>query len=252
MSSYKKPETRQASRNKKNAGKFPELINAQKDVEAHLEYEVNRVRFGAFQPRNRMQGAYAEAIENQRIVFGLGPAGVGKTFVATSIACEMLEAKEIEKIVITRPMVGCDEEMGFLPGSEQDKFLPWLGPFIDVIEGKLGRKKMESYLEYGKIVAMPLMMMRGSTFRNALVILDEAQNTTPKQMKMFLTRLGEGSRVIIDGDLEQSDIPPGKGNGLEDSLYKLQDSHSVAIVKFTEDDITRDPLVREIVMAYRR
>jgi len=251
MSRYKTPETRQASRDKKNREKFPELVAGQSELEAHLEYEMNKVRFCQFQPRNKAQERYADAIEEKRIIFALGPAGVGKTFVATSIACEMLEAKEIERIIIARPMVGCDEEIGALPGSEMEKYAPWLGPFFDVMEGKLGKKKVESYLQYGKIVARPLMMMRGTTFRNALVILDEAQNTTPGQMKMFLTRLGEGSRVIIDGDLEQSDLPAGKLNGLADATHKLRNSNSAAFVEFTEDDITRDPLVREIVLAYR-
>jgi len=251
MSRYKSKEARSISRTREQAKKWPELVNTQNDLDAHLEYEVNKVRFGLFQPRNKAQEVYAEAIEAKRIIFALGPAGVGKTFVATSIACEMLEAGEIERIIIARPMVGCDEEIGALPGTEAEKYAPWLSPFFDVLDGKLGKKKVKSYLEYEKIVARPLMMMRGTTFRNALVILDEAQNTTPGQMKMFLTRLGEGSRVIIDGDLEQSDLPTGKLNGLADATYKLRNSHSAAFVTFTEDDITRDPLVREIVLAYR-
>lgn len=251
MSRYKTPETRQAARNKKNAGKFPDLVNSQTDLEAHLERAQNRLRFGDLHARNRKQEFMIQTIEEKRITFVTGPAGTGKTFVSTSMAAEMLESKEIERIIIARPMVGCDEEIGFTPGTELDKTLPWLAPFLDVLEGKLGKTKVESYLKFGIIVARPLMMMRGLTFRNAMVILDEAQNTTPGQMKMFLTRLGEGSRVIIDGDLEQSDLPAGKANGLADAISKLKNSTSAGFVEFTEDEITRDPLVREIVMAYR-
>ncbi len=252
MSRFKSKETRSQTRNRKQQERWPELVTAQNEVEAKLEREVNKIRFGKFQPRNQVQAEYAQAIEQKRIVFAIGPAGCGKSFCATSIACELLEAGEIERVVIVRPMVGCDEEMGFIPGDELLKYTQWLGPFMDVLEGKLGSKKVQSYLEYKKIVAQPLMTMRGSTFRNAMVILDEAQNTTPGQMKMFLTRLGEGSRVVVDGDLEQSDLPAHKGNGLQDALDKLHESNSVAIVEFDEDDITRDPLVREIVMAYRK
>lgn len=251
MSSYKGSERREARRNRKNAEKYPELSSAQNELEAHLEAEMNKLRFGPLQGRNATQRFMIQAITEKRIVFVTGPAGTGKTFVATSMGCEMLEADDIAKIVIVRPMVGCDEEMGFIPGTEYEKYAQWLGPFLDVLEGKLGKKKVESYLKFGKIVAQPLMTMRGETFRNAMVILDEAQNTTPGQMKMFLTRLGEGSRVVVDGDLEQSDLPCGKDNGLADALHKLRNSHSAGFVKFSEDDITRDPLVREIVLAYR-
>ncbi len=252
MSRYKTPETRQASRNKKNERKFPELVAGQSELDAHLEREMNKIRFGPLQGRNAKQVHMIKTIQEKRISFITGPAGTGKTFVATSMACEMLEADLIERITIVRPMVGCEEEMGFVPGTEYEKYAQWLGPFLDVLEGKLGKTKVASYLKYGKIVASPLMTMRGSTFRNAMVILDEAQNTTPGQMKMFLTRLGEGSRVVVDGDTEQSDLPYGKENGLADALRKMEHSTSAGFVEFNEDEITRDPLVREIVMAYRK
>jgi len=251
MSRTKSPETRQASRNRKNAEKFPDLVNGQSDLDAHLERESNRIRFGRLEPRNEKQDFMIKAIEDKRIIFVTGPAGTGKTFVATSLACEMLEAHLIDKIIIARPMVGCEEEMGFIPGTEFEKYSQWLGPFFDVLEGKLGKTKVESYFKFKKIVAMPLMTMRGATFRNAMVILDEAQNTTPGQMKMFLTRLGEGAKVVLDGDLEQTDLPKGKENGLADALNVLGHSTSAAFVEFNEDEITRDPLVRDIVLAYR-
>ena len=221
------------------------------DLEALLEHEAQQVKFGPLKPRGRAQAKMISTIKNRRIVFVTGPAGTGKTFVSTSLAAEMLENKEIERIVITRPMVGCDEDIGFLPGTEWEKYAPWLGPFLDVLEGKLGKKKVETYLKFGKIVAKPLQMMRGSTFRNAIVILDEAQNTTKGQMKMFMTRLGEGSRVIIDGDLEQTDLKTGAVNGLADAVNRFRGRDSAGFVEFTDEDITRDPLVRDIVAAYR-
>lgn len=252
MSRYKTPETRQSSRDRRNRERFPELVAGQSELDAHLEQEMNKIRFGPLKPRNAKQGGMIRTIQEKRISFILGPAGTGKTFVATSMACEMLEAELIDRITIVRPMVECEEKMGFVPGTEYEKYSQWLGPFLDVLEGKLGKTKVASYLKFGKIVASPLMTMRGSTFRNAMVILDEAQNTTPGQMKMFLTRIGEGSRVVVDGDLDQSDLPAGKNNGLADALSRLSESTSVGIVEFNEDEITRDPLVREIVRAYRK
>lgn len=251
MSSYKGSDKREVRRTRKNAEKYPELTAGQSDLDAHLEREMNKLRFGPLQARNRKQQQMIDLIDQKRIVFVTGPAGVGKTMVSTSLAAEALEKGDIQRIVIVRPMIGCGDDMGFLPGDIMEKYLPWLGPFLDVLEGKLGKKKVESYLKFEIISAMPLLMMRGATFRNAMVILDEAQNTTPAQMKMFLTRIGEGSKVVIDGDLEQSDLPFGKDNGLADALGRLKHSNSAGFVEFTEDEITRDPLVREIVLAYR-
>lgn len=213
---------------------------------------MSRIIFGPLQAQNEAQGQMIATIQTKRVTFVTGPAGTGKTFVATSLAAEMLERGEIERLVIARPMVGCDEEIGFLPGTEAEKYAPWLDPFMDVLEGKLGKKKVETYFKYGKIVAKPLMMMRGSTFRNAFVILDEAQNTTEGQMKMFLTRLGNGSRVVIDGDVEQTDLPASKKSGLVDAISRFKGKSSFGIVEFTENDIQRDPLVREIVKGYRK
>lgn len=260
MSGSQSRQNRQARRaqarkeaDKKQGKQYPELVQRQNELDGKLEAEMNRVRFGPLEARNQAQGQLISTLERSRLTFIGGPAGTGKTFIGASMACEALEAGDIEKIIITRPMVGCDEEMGFLPGTEWEKFQAWVGPILEVLEGKLGKKKVQTYVEYGKIVGKPLMMMRGSTFRDAFVILDEAQNTTPGQMKMFLTRLGAGSRVIVDGDVDQSDLKlkHGEKNGLEDALHKLRNSRSAAQFNFEEADIERDPLVREIVMAYR-
>lgn len=245
---------RQEKRENKHGGKFPELSNAnhhsQVDLEAHLEREMNRTRFGQLEPRNESQARAIRIIEDGRLVFLTGPAGTGKTFITVSMACEALEAGEVERIIITRPMVGCDEDIGFLPGSEWEKFQAWIGPALEVLEGKLGRSKVESYVKYGKIVGKPLMMMRGATFRNAFVIMDEAQNSTQGQMKMFLTRIGADSTVVLAGDLKQSDRA-GDENGLADATARLAKCKSVSMFEFEVDDIERDPLVRDVVLAYR-
>jgi phosphate starvation-inducible PhoH-like protein len=252
MSRGKGQHKREARQQRRNANRHPELVAVRDDFEAKIEHEMSRIIFGPLQAQNEAQGQMISTIKSKRVTFVTGPAGTGKTFVATSLAAEMLEAGEIERLVIARPMVGCEEEIGFLPGTEQEKYAPWLDPFMDVLEGKLGKKKVETYFKYGKIVAKPLMMMRGSTFRNAFVILDEAQNTTEGQMKMFLTRLGAGSRVVVDGDVEQTDLPAGKKSGLVDALARFRGKSSFGVVEFTEDDIQRDPLVREIVKGYRK
>lgn len=244
-----------SKRSRKQADRFPELFDNQgfqDHFEATLEREANKTRFGKLEARNEAQGQMMATIDSRRLIFVDGPAGTGKTFVSTSMAVEMLEAGKIERIVIARPMVGCDEEMGFLPGDEDEKYRPWLEPFFDVLEGKLGKKKVETYLKYKKIVARPLMMMRGVTFRNAFIILDEAQNVTKGQMKMFLTRIGSGSKIVIDGDVEQTDLPANKISGLPDAIWRFKGTASAGFISFTEDDIERDPLVRDIVLAYRR
>lgn len=254
MSRAKGQHKRQERQQRRNAGKFPDLVNDSNQLhfEATVEREMSRLIFGPLEARNEAQGQMIATIKAKRVTFVTGPAGTGKTFVATSLACELLEAGEIERLVITRPMVGCEEEMGFLPGTEAEKYQPWLGPFFDVLEGKLGKKKVETYLKFGKIVAAPLQRMRGSTFRNAFVILDEAQNATEGQMKMFLTRLGSGSKVVIDGDLEQDDLPANKPSGLADAVRRMKGSNQFGMVEFDVGDIERDPLVRDIVLAYRK
>ncbi len=239
-------------RQERHGKAFPELSSehAQNDFEAHLEYEANRTRFGPLEPRNESQARAITKMENGRLIFLTGPAGTGKTFLTVSMACEMLEAGEIERIIITRPMVGCDEEIGFLPGTEWEKFQAWIGPALEILEGKLGAKKVESLVKFKKIIGKPLMMMRGATFRNAFVIMDEAQNSTQGQMKMFLTRIGADSKVVLTGDLKQSDRA-GDDNGLADATYRLRDCKSAAMFEFDVEDIERDPLVRDVVLAYR-
>lgn len=239
------------SKRTKQSRELELLKSIEQEQEAQLEYQQNRRRFTECKPRNKNQATYLRYLKDSRLVFALGSAGTGKSFLATMHACQELGAGNIEKIVVTRPMVGCDEDIGFLPGTEEEKYVGWVGPIMEILEGYFGKKQVATYVKYGQIVMKPLMMMRGSTFRDSIVILDEAQNTTPGQMKMFLTRIGEGTRVSVNGDLEQSDLPKGQLNGLQDAVNKLRNSSHVSMVEFTEDDIVRDPLVREIIKAYR-
>lgn len=240
-----------ARKRQKRKASLREVKSVVSNEEAKLEISTSRPKFGKLHPRTENQAKMINLMNEKRLVFAVGPAGTGRTFCSTSWAVEKLMDDEIERIIITRPMAGCDEDMGFLPGDENEKFSVWLDPYMDVLEGKLGKSRVQTLMKFEKIIAKPLMMMRGSTFRNAVVILDEAQNTTPGQMKMFLTRVGEGTRLIINGDLEQTDLPAHKGNGLKEAMSIFKPSARIGVVRFEDSDITRDPLVREIIKTYR-
>jgi len=212
----------------------------QNDYEAQLEHEQHRPQFGPLVAQTPKQARLIRLLQERRLVFATGCPGSGKSFIPTSYAVEQLLEGKIERIIVTRPAVGCDEDLGALPGSEMEKFGGWVEPIMDVLHGKMGRKRVETFMKYDKIVIRPLMRMRGITFRNAFVILDEAQNTTPGQMKMFLTRVGVGTHMVINGDLEQSDLPAHKGNGLKDILDRVSMGRNMGWVEFNEDDIVRD------------
>ena len=194
------------------------------------------------------QKRYLKAMSGQNLVFATGPAGVGKTFLCTAIAAKMLVEKKIERIIITRPAVEAGESLGFLPGELDEKFDPYLEPFKDVLYRRLGRSFTEYLINSKKIVAVPLAYIRGRTFRNAMVILDEAQNTTPKQMKNFLTRFGENCTVVVNGDPTQMDIHGPCG--FTDAIERLFHIPEVRLVEFTKADIVRSGLVQKIVEAY--
>lgn len=201
------------------------------------------------EPLNTKQNKYLSAIRNGKLIFGLGPAGTGKTYIAGSAAAEMLESKQIEKIIITRPAVDAGESLGFLPGELEEKYEPYIAAFRDVLNERLGKTYVEYLLKIGRIEAQPFAYMRGRTFKNAVVILDEAQNATPEQMKLFLTRIGENCTVIVDGDESQADI---KNSGLMDAVKRLSYIPEVKVVQFVTADIVRSGLVQEIVEAYDR
>lgn len=208
------------------------------------------------QAKNEAQGQLISSVLSRDITFANGPAGTGKTYVVSTLALEELMAGRIQKILITRPMKGCDEDMQALPGDIEEKYAPWVRPILDVFAEHMTQGALEYALKSRKIEFAPLQFMRGSSWRDTWAILDEAQNATPMQMKMFLTRLGEGSKLIISGDIAQSDLVDRRGvrqvSGLQDALNRLEGLPEVGIVNFTPDDIVRHGLVRKILDRYER
>jgi phosphate starvation-inducible PhoH-like protein len=214
------------------------------------EAEEIRTRKRRISPRTANQAAYLRALRANELVFGLGPAGTGKTYLAVAMAVDMLMGGTVERIVLSRPAVEAGERLGFLPGDLREKVDPYLRPLYDALHDMLPAEQIEKRLTNGEIEIAPLAFMRGRTLANAHVILDEAQNTTPVQMKMFLTRLGENARMTVTGDLSQVDLPRGTRSGLLDALETLREVSEIAIVEFTEADVVRHPLVARIVGAY--
>ena len=209
--------------------------------------QTERRRIG---PRSPAQAAYLRAMKQHDLVFGLGPAGTGKTYLAVATGVALLRQRTVERLVLSRPAVEAGERLGFLPGDMKDKVDPYLRPLYDALQDMLPDGKLAARLESGQIEVAPLAFMRGRTLSNAFVILDEGQNTTPGQMKMFLTRLGEGSRMVVTGDPTQDDLPPGTVSGLIDAVAKLDRIESIGMVRFTNRDIVRHPLVETILEAY--
>ena len=198
------------------------------------------------------QKKYIEAIRNNTIVLGVGPAGTGKTYLAVALAVAAFRAKEVNRIILTRPAVEAGEKLGFLPGDLQQKVDPYLRPLYDALFDMLGPENFQRYQEKGCIEVAPLAYMRGRTLDDSFIILDEAQNTTPEQMKMFLTRLGFGSKIVVTGDITQIDLPDGKRSGLVDVMRILKIIEDIDIVKFTEKDVVRHKLVQDIIKAYEK
>ena len=209
-----------------------------------------RTRKRRIAPRSAGQAAYVKAMREHELVFGLGPAGTGKTYLAVAAAIDLLMGGQVERVILSRPAVEAGERLGFLPGDLRDKVDPYLRPIFDALNDMLPADQIAKRLASGEIEVAPIAFMRGRTLARAFVILDEAQNTTPVQMKMFLTRLGEGSRMVVTGDPSQVDLPTGARSGLSDALEALRDVENIAIVRFTEKDVVRHPLVARIVGAY--
>jgi phosphate starvation-inducible PhoH-like protein len=201
-------------------------------------------------PRSANQLAYLRAMERYELVFALGPAGTGKTYLAVAAAVAMLKARRVDRLILSRPAVEAGERLGFLPGDMREKVDPYLRPLFDALQDMLPDGRLQRAMELGQIEIAPLAFMRGRTLSNAFVILDEAQNTTPAQMKMFLTRLGENSRMVVTGDPSQTDLPAGQPSGLADAVGKLAAVRAIGIVQFDRGDIVRHPLVTEILNAY--
>ena len=200
--------------------------------------------------RTPMQDAYIRAFDRAELVFGVGPAGTGKTYLAVAYAAALLERGTVDRIVLSRPAVEAGERLGFLPGDMREKVDPYLRPLYDALYDMMPADKVERGLSSGVIEVAPLAFMRGRTLANSVIILDEAQNTTSMQMKMFLTRLGEDSRMIVTGDPSQVDLPSGQVSGLVESLALLEGVSGIAQVRFTAADVVRHPLVGRIVEAY--
>jgi phosphate starvation-inducible protein PhoH and related proteins len=223
-----------------------------KDGQPRDSMATIRTRKKVITARTLMQSEYIRALDRTDLVFGIGPAGTGKTYIAVAFAAQCLERNLVERIILSRPAVEAGERLGFLPGDMKEKVDPYLRPLYDALYDVLPPEKVERDMLSGIIEIAPLAFMRGRTLANACVILDEAQNTTTMQMKMFLTRLGEGSKMIVNGDPTQIDLPLGQTSGLEDAVNVLTDVKGIDTVRFTAKDVVRRDLVGKIVEAYEK
>ena len=232
----KRPKRRAADHTtRRTTGSEDTLINTQKKL---------------ITPRSPTQAAYVDAMRKHDLVFGLGPAGTGKTYLAVAVAVSMLLEDAVERIILTRPAVEAGERLGFLPGALEEKVDPYMRPMYDALYDMMPGDRVLRRRDAGDIEVAPLAYMRGRTLSNACIILDEAQNTTPMQMKMFLTRMGENSRMVVTGDPTQVDLPAGHRSGLRDALEILDSIDDIKMIRFTADDVVRHPLVASIVRAY--
>ena len=201
-------------------------------------------------PKGAAQKQYVDLVRNNDIVFATGPAGTGKTYLAVALAVRALQDKQVRRIILTRPALEAGERLGFLPGTLEEKIDPYLRPLYDALHDMLDPERLERYLADNTIEIAPLAFMRGRTLGGSFVILDEAQNTTPEQMKMFLTRMGFDSKLCITGDISQTDLPRGQRSGLRDALELVEDIRGIGTVKFTDVDVVRHPLVAALIRAY--
>jgi phosphate starvation-inducible PhoH-like protein len=230
--------------------RFAQAERDDKNLSLWREETGFRTRKRRIAARTSGQALYVKAMREHELVFGLGPAGTGKTYLAVAAAVDLLMTGRVERIILSRPAVEAGERLGFLPGDLREKVDPYLRPIFDALNDMLPADQLSKRLGTGEIEIAPIAFMRGRTLARAFVILDEAQNTTPVQMKMFLTRLGEGSRMVVTGDPTQVDLPPATKSGLADAIEALDGIESVALVRFTERDVVRHPLVARIVGAY--
>src|ERR1700761_361461 len=202
-------------------------------------------------PKSLQQKKYVEAVKNHDLIFGVGPAGTGKTFLAMAMAVAALKNEEVNRIVLTRPAVEAGEALGFLPGDLQEKIFPYLRPLYDALNDMLETEEIQRYMDKGIIEIAPLAYMRGRTLSHSFIILDEAQNTTTEQMFMFLTRLGEGSKCVVTGDPSQVDLPHNRKSGLVEAMQALNGTEGIFLTKFDEVDVIRHELVQRIIKAYK-
>ena len=232
------------------------LKNTQTSENSLESERLNSLSFSAgkkvIKPRSRKQLDYFDLVKKKQMVFCCGPAGTGKTYLAVAFAVSMLKSGQIDKIILSRPAVEAGERLGFLPGDLKEKIDPYLRPIYDALNDMLSFSEVLKKIESGCIEIAPLAFMRGRTLSNAFIILDESQNTTPIQMKMFLTRLGENSKMIINGDLSQVDLPSGTKSGLRESIGILKDIKEIGFIEFKEEDVVRNTLVSKIVVKYEQ
>lgn len=222
------------------------------DVEDLMGTVAITARGKIIRPKTLGQKKYVDAIKRSSIVFGVGPAGTGKTYLAVALAVYALKNKEIDKIILTRPAVEAGEKLGFLPGDMNEKVDPYLRPLFDALQEMMGQDAYLRHIERGSIEIAPLAYMRGRTLSNSFIILDEAQNTTREQMKMFLTRMGENSRIVVTGDVTQIDLPKNVKSGMIDAIEVLDGVEGIEIVKLTAKDVVRHELVTRIIQAYEK
>lgn len=222
------------------------------DVEDLMGTVAITARGKIIRPKTLGQKKYVDAIKRSSIVFGVGPAGTGKTYLAVALAVYALKNKEIDKIILTRPAVEAGEKLGFLPGDMNEKVDPYLRPLFDALQEMMGQDAYLRHIERGSIEIAPLAYMRGRTLSNSFIILDEAQNTTKEQMKMFLTRMGENSRIVVTGDVTQIDLPKNVKSGMIDAIEVLDRVEGIEIVKLTAKDVVRHELVTRIIQAYEK
>ncbi len=201
-------------------------------------------------PRSLTQSAYIQALRRRELIFAIGPAGTGKTYLAVAMGVEMMLRGDVDRLILSRPAVEAGERLGFLPGDIREKVDPYLRPLYDSLHDMMPKPMVDKKMSSGEIEIAPLAYMRGRTLTNAFIILDEAQNTTPVQMKMFLTRMGHNARMVVTGDMSQMDLPPGTPSGLHDALAALKGIDDIACLRFDENDVVRHPLVTKIIRAY--
>jgi phosphate starvation-inducible PhoH-like protein len=201
-------------------------------------------------PKGATQKRYVDLVRQNDIVFGIGPAGTGKTYVAMALAVRALLDKQVRRIILTRPAVEAGERLGFLPGTLEEKVDPYLRPLFDALHDMLDAERLQRLMAENIIEVSPLAFMRGRTLNESFIVLDEAQNTTPAQMKMFLTRMGYGAKVVITGDITQTDLPSGQRSGLRDALELVRDIRGIGHIEFTDADVVRHPLVAALIRAY--
>lgn len=236
-----------------NEEQILKLLHGEQPQEVQLDnLIVHGVNGKSVIARTKNQQALVKAFEKNDLLFAIGLAGTGKTYTAIALAVKSLKNKEVKKIILSRPAVEAGEKLGFLPGDMKEKIDPYLQPLYDALEDMLPKQKLQEYIEKGVIQIAPLAFMRGRTLGNAVVVLDEAQNTTIPQIKMFMTRLGLQGKMIITGDLTQIDLPATQRSGLRDAIEVLDDTQGVSIIHFDRSDVVRHPLVERIIAAYER